>query len=30
MKDAEFIRRLNEIPKAETAPQGKVGVSHHG
>jgi hypothetical protein len=30
MKDAEFIRRLNEIPKAETALQGKEGVSHHG
>jgi hypothetical protein len=27
MKDAEFIRRLNEIPKADAAP---TGVSHHG
>ena len=27
MKDAEFIRRLNEIPKAQS---GKTGVSHHG
>src|SRR5277367_1609934 len=27
MKDVEFIRRLNEIPKTETASKG---VSHHG
>jgi hypothetical protein len=27
MKDAEFIRRLNEIPEAQS---GKTGVSHHG
>jgi hypothetical protein len=27
MKDGEFIRRLNEIPKTEAASKG---VSHHG
>jgi aromatic-ring opening dioxygenase LigAB LigA subunit len=27
MKDAEFIRRLNEIPKTDAVPKG---VSHHG
>ncbi len=27
MKDAEFIRRLNEIPQAEA---GHKGASHHG
>jgi hypothetical protein len=27
MKDAEFIRRLNEIPKIEASPRG---VSHRG
>jgi hypothetical protein len=30
MKDAEFIRRLNEIPKAQAAQKGKEGVAHHG
>jgi len=30
MKDAEFIRRLNEIPKAQAAQDGKEGVSRHG
>jgi hypothetical protein len=30
MKDAEFIRRLNEIPKAEVAQSAQKGVSHHG
>jgi hypothetical protein len=30
MKDAEFIRRLNEIPKAEAEKNDKRGVSHHG
>jgi hypothetical protein len=28
MKDAEFIRRLNEIPNAPSAPKGKEEVSH--
>lgn len=30
MKDAEFIRRLNELPNAPAAPKDKKGVSHHG
>jgi|ERR1700691_5936857 Aromatic-ring-opening dioxygenase LigAB, LigA subunit len=30
MKDAEFIRRLNEIPKAQAVQKGKEGVSRHG
>jgi Aromatic-ring-opening dioxygenase LigAB, LigA subunit len=30
MKDAEFIRRLNEIPNAQSEQKGKEGVSHHG
>ena len=28
MKDAEFIRRLNELSDAPAAPNGKEGVSH--
>jgi hypothetical protein len=28
MKDAEFIRRLNGIPNAPSAPKGKEEVSH--
>jgi hypothetical protein len=28
MKDAEFIRRLNEIPDAPLAPKGKEEMSH--
>jgi hypothetical protein len=28
MKDAEFIRRLNEIPNAPSAPKGKEELSH--
>jgi hypothetical protein len=28
MKDAEFIRRLNEIPDAPSAPKSKEGMSH--
>ena len=30
MKDAEFIRRLNEIPKTQAVQKGKEGVSRHG